>query len=113
MEVVAKSAEGFVDFIIRISDGPSCLLAAREVRERKRERERERVRKRVGGRGERERESRRERVILHMRRKGPNRYNTPECGDEEETTTVDRGGEKNLLAILRRDVGVFDRKHLK
>lgn len=31
---------GSVDFIIRISDGPACLLAARKVREWERERER-------------------------------------------------------------------------
>lgn len=48
------SAGGSVDFIIRISDGLASLPACQ--------------------RGQRER------VILHMRRKGPNRYNTGGTG---------------------------------
>lgn len=48
------SAGGSVDFIIRISDGLASLPASQ--------------------RGQRER------VILHMRRKGPNRYNTGGAG---------------------------------
>lgn len=56
-------ATGFFDFIIRISDGPTGGRGRVEGQGK--------TEKDGGGK---EKENRSARVILHMRRKGPNRY---------------------------------------